>query len=48
MKVYKAARIWIDYHKAHSEKNTVRSCWSVIYRLFQEFGDCEIDQITPR
>ena len=25
MKVSKAATIWIDYHRAHSKKNTVRS-----------------------
>ena len=30
MKVSKAAKIWIDYHKAHSKKNTMRSYWSVI------------------
>ena len=47
MKVYKAAIIWIDYHKTHSKKNTVRSYQSVIDRFCQDFGDCEIDQVTP-
>ena len=43
----KAAIIWIDYHKAHSKKNTERPYHSVIDRFCQDFGDCEIDQITP-
>ena len=47
MKVTKAAKIWIDYHKAHSKKNTVRSYWSVIDRFCREFGDAEIEQVTP-
>ena len=47
MKVSKAAKIWIDYHKTHSKKNTVRSYQSVIDRFCQDFGDCEIDQVTP-
>jgi hypothetical protein len=25
MKLSKAAKIWIDYHKTHSKKNTVRA-----------------------
>ena len=24
MKLSKAAKIWVDYHKTHSKKNTVR------------------------
>ena len=47
MKVSQAAKIWIDYHKAHSKKKTVRSYQSVIDRFCQDFGDCEIDQVTP-
>jgi integrase len=47
MKVSKAAIIWIDYHKTHSKKNTVRSYQSVIDRFCQDFGESEIDQITP-
>jgi len=30
MKMSKAAAIWIDYHKNHSKKNTVRSYHSVL------------------
>ena len=47
MKVSKDAEIWIDYHKAHSKKNTVRSYQSVIDRFCQNFGESEIDLLTP-
>ncbi len=43
----KAAKIWIDYHKAHSKKNTLRSYQSVIDRFCLDFGDFEIQQVTP-
>ena len=43
MKVSKAATIWIDYHKAHSKKNTVRSYQPIIDRFCLEIGDyCDI------
>ena len=45
MKVSKAAIIWIDYRRAHSKKNTVRSYQSFIDRFCQDFGESEIDQI---
>ena len=41
MKMSKAAKIWIDYHKSHSKKNTVRSYQSVIDRFCQEAMDPE-------
>ncbi len=47
MKVSKAATIWIDYHKTHSKKNTVRSYQSVIDRFCQDLGESEIEQIAP-
>jgi site-specific recombinase XerD len=47
MKVSKAAKFWIDYHKTHSKKNTVQSYQSVIERFCQDFGDTEIEQVTP-
>ena len=39
MKLSKAAKIWIDYHKAHSKKNTVRSYQAIIERYIKGFGD---------
>ena len=47
MKLSKAAKIWIDYHKTHSKKNTVRSYRAIIERFIQEFGDGPVDQATP-
>ena len=46
MKVSKAAAIWIEYHKAHSKKNTVRSYRTIIDRFGQEFGVYEVDCIS--
>jgi hypothetical protein len=47
MKLSKAAKIWIDHHKTHSKKNTVRSYRAVIERFIQEFGDGPVEQVTP-
>ncbi len=47
MKLSKAAKIWIDYHKTHSKKNTVRSYRAIIERYIKEFGDGPVDQVTP-
>jgi hypothetical protein len=47
MKLSKAAKIWIDYHKTDSKKNTVRACRAIIERFIQEFGDGPVEQVTP-
>ena len=47
MKLSKAAKIWIDYRKTHSKKNTVRTYRAIIERFIQEFGDGPVDQVTP-
>ena len=47
MNVFKAAAIWIDYHKTHSKKNTVRSFRAIIERYIKEFGDGPVDLVTP-
>ena len=47
MKLSKAAKIWIEYHKTHSKKNTVRAYQDIIERFIHEFGDGPVDQITP-
>jgi len=46
MKLSEAAKIWIDYHKTHLEKNTVRPYQAIIERYIKEFGDDPIDQVT--
>ncbi len=47
MKVSRAARAWINYHRNHSKKNTVRSYQSVIDRFCQDLGESEIEQVAP-
>ena len=47
MKLSKAAKIWIDYHKTHSKKNTVRSYRAIIERFIHEFGDGPVEQVSP-
>ena len=37
MKVSKASKIWLDYHKTHLEKNTVRSYQAIIERFCKKF-----------
>ena len=44
MKATKAVKIWIDYHRAHSKKNTVQSYQSIIDWFCQDFGEAEINQ----
>lgn len=45
MKVSKAAKIWIDYHKANSRENTVRAYEGTISKFSHSFGYKEIDVI---
>jgi hypothetical protein len=47
MKLSKAAKIWIDYHKTHSKKNAVRSYQAIIERFINEVCDGPVDQVTP-
>ena len=47
MKLSKAAKIWIDYHKTHSKKNTVRAYRAIIEQFIQEFGDGPVGLATP-
>ena len=47
MKLSKAAAIWIDYHRVHSKKNTLRSYQSIIEPFCQAFGDRPIGKVTP-
>jgi hypothetical protein len=47
MKLSKAAKIWIDYHKTYSKKNTVRAYRAIIERFIHEFGDGPVKQVTP-
>ena len=45
MKVSKAAKIWIDYHRANSRKNTVRAYKGTIVKFTNIFSDKDITDI---
>ena len=47
MQLSEAADIWIDYHKNHSKKDTLRSYQAVIEPFCREFGERTISQIVP-
>jgi len=46
MNVTKAVKIWIDYHRAHSKKNTVRACQFIANQRCLHFKAFEVDQIS--
>jgi integrase len=46
MKVSKAAKIWLNYHRIHSKKNTVRCYSAVIGKFCEEFGDRQLNELS--
>ena len=46
MKISEAARRWLEYHRAHSQKNTVLSYLAMVKRLLKFFGDRDLPTIT--
>jgi hypothetical protein len=38
MNVSQTSKIWLDYHRAHSKKNTVRAYEFTIAKFNQNFG----------
>jgi hypothetical protein len=42
MIVSKTAKIWLDYHRAHSKNNTVRAYEWTIGKFCIEFGDTDL------
>ena len=46
MKISEAARRWLEYHRAYSQKNTVLSYLAMIKRLLRFFGDRDLPTIT--
>jgi hypothetical protein len=47
MFVSKAAIIWLDYHRAHSKKNTVRAYEWVINKFCEKVGDLDLNELSP-
>jgi integrase/recombinase XerD len=46
MKVSKAAKLCLEYHKSHSKENTVRAYRRVLAQLCEEFGTENLENIT--
>jgi integrase len=46
MNVSKTAQIWLDYHRAHSKKNTVKAYEWTIGKFCDQFGDIELLELT--
>ena len=46
MNVSKTAQIWLDYHRAHSKKNTVKAYEWTINKFCDQFGDIELLELT--
>ncbi len=47
MYVSKAAIIWLDYHRAHSKKNTVRAYEWVINKFCEKVGELDLNELSP-
>jgi integrase len=46
MQVSNAAKLWLEYHKAHSKENSIRAYKLVLSKLCEEFGGENIEEIT--
>ena len=46
MIVSKTAKIWLDYHRAHSKNNTVRAYKWTIGKFCGEFGDTDLSDLS--
>lgn len=46
MKVTKAIKIYLDYHRNHSKPNTVRSYDAIFTKFGLLFGDRELEELS--
>ena len=46
MKVSKASKIWLDYHRTNSKKNTYRSYSVVMGKFCEGYGDKQLSELT--
>jgi site-specific recombinase XerD len=44
--VSQASKIWLDYHRAHSKKNTVRAYEFTIAKFNQNFADLNLSEVS--
>ena len=46
MKVSQASKIWLNYHRAHSKKNTVRAYEFTIAKFNQNFANLNLNEVS--
>jgi len=46
MNVSQASKIWLDYHRAHSKKNTVRAYEFTIAKFNQNFANLNLNEVS--
>jgi hypothetical protein len=47
MKVSQCVHYWLEYHKLHSKKSTLKTYQSVLSKLTVQFGERDLDSLTP-
>jgi site-specific recombinase XerD len=47
MKVSQGIHCWQEYRKLHSKKNTLRTYQSILSKFSMQFGERDINSITP-
>ena len=47
MNVSQASKIWLEYHRAHSKLNTVRTYQFTIEKFNQKFANINLNKVSP-
>jgi len=47
MKVSQGIHYWLEYHKLHSKKSTLKTYQSVLSKLTAHFGERDLSSLTP-
>ena len=47
MKVSQGIHYWLEYHKLHSKKSTLKTYQSVLSKLIAQFGERDLNSLTP-
>ncbi|MDY0042247.1 MAG: hypothetical protein RBS57_18200, partial [Desulforhabdus sp.] len=46
MKLSKASKLWLEYHRAHSKENSIRAYEALLERLDEEFPNADLEEVT--
>jgi integrase/recombinase XerD len=47
MKVSQSIDCWLEYHELHSKKSTLKAYQSILSRLTDQFGERDLNSLTP-